>query len=59
MPWNLVEYTVPGVLLGGQLAPFLASRGSFSDEDIEKFAATLFAVVGAAFATKAATGMMG
>ena len=59
VPWSLVQYTVPGVLLGGQLAPFLASRGSFSDEDIEKFAATLFAVVGAAFAAKAATGMMG
>ncbi|KAL7534269.1 hypothetical protein ACHAXR_008962 [Thalassiosira sp. AJA248-18] len=59
VPWSLVEYTVPGVLLGGQLAPFLASRGAFSDEDIEQFAATLFAVVGVAFATKAATGMMG
>jgi uncharacterized protein len=59
VPWSLVEYTVPGVLLGGQLAPFLASRGTFSDEDVEKFAATLFAVVGMAFAAKAVTGMLG
>lgn len=59
VPWSLVEYTVPGVLIGGQLAPFLASRGTFRDEDIERFAATLFAIVGVAFAAKAATGMMG
>ena len=59
VPWSLVEYTVPGVLLGGQHAPFLASRGTFSDEDIERFAATLFAIVGVAFAAKAGSGMMG
>lgn len=59
VPWNLVEYTIPGVLLGGQIAPLLASRGTFSDEDIEGFAATLFAIVGAAFAAKAAIGLMG
>lgn len=58
VPWNLVEYTVPGVLLGGQIAPFLASRGALSDENIERFAATLFAVVGAAFATKVYTGLL-
>mmetsp|Transcript_20036 Transcript_20036/g.29710 ORF Transcript_20036/g.29710 Transcript_20036/m.29710 type:complete len:381 (-) Transcript_20036:248-1390(-) len=59
VPLNLVQYTVPGVLLGGQLAPFLASRETFSDEDIERFAATLFAIVGTAFAIKASTGIIG
>ena len=52
VPWNLVCYTIPGVLLGGQLAPFLASRGIFDDEAIENFAIALFGIVGLAFATK-------
>jgi uncharacterized membrane protein YfcA len=56
IPWNLVQYTVPGVLVGGQIAPFLAARGTFSDEQLEQFAATLFSVVGGAFAVKAITG---
>ena len=56
VPWKLVEFTIPGVLIGGQLAPFLASRGILSDEQIETFAATLFGVVGIAFATKAILG---
>ena len=53
VPWQLVRWTIPGVLIGGQLAPYLASRGAFTDEQIERFAAALFAVVGAAFAAKA------
>lgn len=56
VPWDLVQYTVPGVLVGGQLAPLLASQGRFSDEQIERFAATLFALVGIAFAVKAVSG---
>jgi len=56
VPWTLVQYTVPGVLLGGQLAPLLASRGWLSDEDIERFAATLFGIVGTAFTIKVLTG---
>jgi len=56
VPWNLVRYTIPGVLIGGQVAPFLASRGQFSDEVIERFAATLFGSVGIAFAVKAIVG---
>ena len=58
VPWNLVQYTVPGVLVGGQLAPFLASRGMFSDDDVERFAIALFTIVGVAFATKASSGFM-
>lgn len=56
VPWSLVRYTIPGVLLGGQIAPYLNSRGSFEDEDIEKFAAGLFGLVGTAFAVKAVLG---
>lgn len=56
IPWSLVRWTIPGVLIGGQLAPLLASRGIFSDEDIERFAAGLFGLVGLAFAVKAVTG---
>ena len=35
IPWSLVRWTIPGVLIGGQLAPLLASRGIFSDEALE------------------------
>ena len=49
IPWNLVRWTIPGVLIGGQLAPLIASKGLVSDEAIERFAATLFATVGLAF----------
>lgn len=58
VPWNLVKYTIPGVLLGGQIAPFLASRQAFSDEEIETFAATLFAIIGIAFITKVVSGLV-
>ena len=54
VPWELVRYTIPGVILGGQIAPRLAGR--LDDRQIERAAAALFAVVGAAFALKAATG---
>mmetsp|Transcript_30357 Transcript_30357/g.58349 ORF Transcript_30357/g.58349 Transcript_30357/m.58349 type:complete len:305 (+) Transcript_30357:864-1778(+) len=56
VPWDLVQFTIPGVLIGGQIAPFLASRGAFSDEDIERFASVLFGLVGCAFAIKAVQG---
>lgn len=49
IPFNLVRWTIPGVLIGGQIAPFIASRGLVSDEAIETFAATLFALVGLSF----------
>lgn len=49
VPWNLVKWTIPGVLIGGQLAPLIASRGVLSDEQIERVAAVLFASVGLAF----------
>ena len=55
VPWPLVCWTIPGVVIGGQLAPFIAGRGLIADATIERFAALLFAVVGLAFAAKAFT----
>ena len=56
VPWNLVQFTIPGALIGGQIAPYLANRQIFSDEFIERFAATLFGVIGIAFGVKYITG---
>lgn len=56
VPWSLVAFTIPGVLLGGQLAPWLASKRVLSDAQVEAFAAALFGVVGVAFAAKAVLG---
>lgn len=56
VPWSLVMFTIPGVLVGGQLAPYLASKRAFSDEQIEAFSAVLFGTVGVAFAAKAMVG---
>ena len=53
IPWDLVRWTIPGVLVGGQLAPLIASRGWLDDEAIEFGATALFAVVGSAFFAKA------
>ena len=46
----------PGVLIGGQLAPLIASRRLLSDDVIESIAAALFGVVGVAFAAKTIAG---
>jgi uncharacterized membrane protein YfcA len=55
VPWALVRWTIPGVLIGGQLAPLISSRGLVSDEAIERFTAALFASVGLAFVLAAVT----
>jgi len=56
IPWSLVQFTIPGALLGGQIAPWIASKQIFKDEDIEKFAAVLFGSIGIAFAIKCIQG---
>jgi len=56
VPWRLVQFTIPGALIGGQVAPYLASRKIFSDDDIEQFTAALFGVIGIAFGVKFLTG---
>ena len=47
VPWNLVLYTVPGAVIGGQIGARF--QGRISSETTERFIAILFAVVGIAF----------
>lgn len=46
IPWNLVCYTIPGVIIGGQIGPRL--QGTISQRTMEKTIATLFAIIGLA-----------
>jgi uncharacterized membrane protein YfcA len=46
VPWHLVVYTVPGVLIGGQLGPWL--QGRIPSRSVERGIAVLFAVIGVA-----------
>ncbi|QLH07463.1 hypothetical protein C5F50_10570 [Nitrosopumilus ureiphilus] len=46
VPWHLVLYTVPGVIIGGQIGSRL--QGKFSAEKMEKVFAGLFGVIGIA-----------
>ena len=54
VPWNLVRWTIPGVLIGGQIAPQLAGR--LPDDLIARVAAAVFGLVGVLFAIKAFEG---
>lgn len=49
MPWNLVAFIVPGVVVGGQLGPRM--QGVLSQRTMEKILAGVFGAVGATFAT--------
>jgi len=46
VPWNLVMYTIPGVVIGGQIGTRL--QGRFSPEKMGKMFAILFGVIGVA-----------
>ncbi len=46
IPWNLVAYTIPGVIIGGQIGPRL--QGTISQRTMEKTIAILFAIIGVA-----------
>jgi uncharacterized membrane protein YfcA len=46
-PLNLVCYTVPGVICGGQIGPRL--QGSIAQRDAERALGLVFVCVGAAF----------
>ncbi len=48
VPWNLVAYTIPGVIIGGQIGPRL--HGRIPPRLMEKGIAVLFAVIGVAMA---------
>jgi len=46
VPWHLVMYTVPGVIIGGQIGTRL--QGKFSADKMEKLFAALFGIIGVA-----------
>lgn len=46
VPWHLVMYTVPGVLIGGQIGPRL--QGLISSTTMERAIAAVFMVIGVA-----------
>lgn len=46
VPWNLVIYTIPGVIIGGQIGPRL--QGKVSHRTMERAIAILFFVIGVA-----------
>lgn len=48
VPWNLVAYTIPGVIIGGQIGPRL--QGKISPHFMERAIAILFAVIGISMA---------
>ena len=53
VPWELVVWTVPGVVVGGQLASYVASKRILKDEHVVRFASILFLSIGIAFLVKA------
>ena len=46
IPWNLVCYTVPAVIIGGQIGPWL--QGRIAQRTMEKAIAILFGLIGLA-----------
>ena len=46
VPWNLVCYTIPAVIIGGQIGPLL--QGRIAQRKLEKAIALLFGIIGLA-----------
>ena len=46
VPWNVVCYTIPAVIIGGQIGPRL--QGVIPSKTMEKVIASLFLVIGTA-----------
>ncbi len=46
IPWNLVCYTIPAVIIGGQIGPWL--QGRIAQRKVERAIAILFGVIGLA-----------
>ena len=47
VPWNLICYTVPAVIIGGQIGPRL--QGLIATRKVEMLIGSLFTVIGLAF----------
>lgn len=56
VPWNLIAFIVPGVVIGGQLAPMM--QGKLSQRTMEKILAGVFGFVGTTFATLSVKSLM-
>ena len=52
MPWNLLVYDIPGVLIGGQIGPRL--QGRIAPHVMRRAIAVLFVVLAIAMMTTAA-----
>lgn len=48
VPWNLIAFIIPGVIIGGQLAPRM--QGRLSQRTMEKILSGVFGAVGTTFA---------
>tara|TARA_R110002110_G_scaffold5184_10_gene26801 strand:+ start:7087 stop:7980 length:894 start_codon:yes stop_codon:yes gene_type:complete len=48
VPWDLVCYTIPGVIIGGQIGPRL--QGRIAQRKVEKAIAILFGIIGLSMA---------
>ena len=48
VPWNLVCYTIPAVIIGGQIGPLL--QGRIAQRKLEKAIAILFGIIGVSMA---------
>ena len=46
VPWNLVCYTIPAVIIGGQIGPLL--QGRIAQRKLETAIALLFGIIGLA-----------
>jgi uncharacterized membrane protein YfcA len=56
IPWSLVQFTVPGAILGGQIAPRLAANRVLDEDQVENVVAVLFGIIGLAFGVKSIVG---
>jgi uncharacterized membrane protein YfcA len=46
IPWNVVCYTIPAVIIGGQIGPWL--QGRIAQRTMERVIAVLFGLIGIA-----------
>ena len=53
VPWNLVVYTIPGAIIGGQIGARL--QGAVRPRLMERSIASLFLVIGVLFLISAAS----
>jgi uncharacterized protein len=50
VPWDLVMFMIPGVIVGAQVAAKIQGRGFITQQQLEKAIGLLFFVIGLGFA---------